>query len=146
MKAYLHNYRQSPRKVALAASLVRGKSVSDALTSLKFAGKRASSPVIKLIESAVANAKNSGTSSESLFIKEIRVDKGITLKRIMPRAQGRSARINKRSSHILVVLGDKSGSTSSKAKVTEVKAISAPKTAKAEKTKAENKASKTTKK
>lgn len=125
MKAYLHNYRQSPRKVALAASLVRGKSVSDALTALNFAGKKASSPVVKLIESAIANAKNSGIESESLFVKEIRVDKGVTLKRIMPRAQGRAARINKRSSHILVVLGDKAAP--------KVKAIAAPKKVKAKK-------------
>lgn len=134
MKAYLHNYRQSPRKVALVASLVRGKSVTQALTSLKFAGKRSSLPVIKLIESAVSNAKNLGISSESLFVKEIRVDKGVTLKRSMPRAQGRSARINKRSSHVLVVLGDKNGST-----ITAEKAqaeISAPKKAQAVKAKA----------
>ncbi len=135
MKAYLHNYRQSPRKVALAAGLVRGKDVSVALTALKFAGKRSSLPVIKLIESAVANAKNSGVSNpDSLFIKEIRVDQGVTLKRMMPRAQGRGARINKRSSHVLVVLGDRSATGASK----DVKAIAAPegKAAKSSKTKA----------
>jgi large subunit ribosomal protein L22 len=123
MKAYLHNYRQSPRKVALAASLVRGKGVAEAITMLNFAGKRSSLPVVKLIESAVANAKNSGVSTESLFIKEIRVDKGVTLKRMMPRAQGRGARINKRSSHVLVVLGDKNNSAPAK----DVKAVEAPK-------------------
>jgi len=142
MKAYLHNYRQSPRKVALVASLVRGKGVAEALTSLKFAGTRSSFPVIKLIESAVSNAKNSGISPESLFIKEIRVDKGVTLKRMMPRAQGRGARINKRSSHVLVVLGDKATGDSSKASKT--KALPAPKAAKVVATK-EKKASKTKK-
>lgn len=116
MKAYLHNYRQSPRKVALAAGLVRGKTVAQALVSLQFAGKRASSPVSKLIESAAANAKNSGISNPgALFVKEIRVDQGVTLKRIMPRAQGRAARINKRSSHILVVLGEKMDGKAGKA-------------------------------
>lgn len=141
MKAYLHNYRQSPRKVALMAGLVRGKSVAQALTSLKFTGTRSSFPVIKLIESAVANAKNSGFEPESLFIKEIRVDKGVTLKRMMPRAQGRSARINKRSSHVLVVLGDKSGKAPSHVEAKEAKVV-APKAAKAKAPKAEKKAPK----
>ncbi len=119
MKATLKNYRQSPRKVALAASLVRGKTVSQALVQLKFAVKRASSPMIKLIESAVSNARNSGVSNpESLIIKEIRVDKGVTLKRMMPRARGSAARILKRSSHVLLVLGE--GKPSKKAKKAEV--------------------------
>jgi large subunit ribosomal protein L22 len=119
MKATLKNYRQSPRKVALAASLVRGKTVSQALVQLKFAVKRASSPMIKLIEGAVSNARNSGVSNpESLIIKEIRVDKGVTLKRMMPRARGSAARILKRSSHVLLVLGE--GKPSKKAKKAEV--------------------------
>ena len=119
MKATLKNYRQSPRKVALAASLVRGKTVSQALVQLKFAVKRASSPMIKLIESAVSNARNSGVSNpESLIIKEIRVDKGVTLKRMMPRARGSAARILKRSSHVLLVLGE--GKPSKKAKKAEI--------------------------
>lgn len=143
MKAYLHNYRQSPRKVALAAGLIRGKTVAQALTALKFAGKRSSLPVVKLIESAVANAKNSGVSTESLFIKEIRVDKGVTLKRMMPRAQGRGARINKRSSHVLLVLGDKNGSTDVKAiAAPEDKATKTAKVAKVAKVKKEPKAKK----
>ena len=119
MKATLKNYRQSPRKVALAASLVRGKTVSQALVQLKFAVKRASSPMIKLIESAVSNARNSGVSNpESLIIKEIRVDKGVTLKRMMPRARGSAARILKRSSHVFLVLGE--GKPSKKVKKAEI--------------------------
>ena len=119
MKATLSNYRQSPRKVALAAGLIRGKTVAQALVQLKFAVKRASSPVIKLIESAVSNARNSGVSNpESLIIKEIRVDKGVTLKRMMPRARGSAARILKRSSHVLLVLGE--GKPSKKAKKAEI--------------------------
>lgn len=107
MKAILRNYRQSPRKVALAAGLVRGKKVKDALTQLNFTVKRASSPVAKLIESAVSNAKNAGvTDTDSLIVKEIRVDKGIVLKRMMPRARGSASRINKRSSHVMVVLAE----------------------------------------
>lgn len=107
MKAILRNYRQSPRKVALAAGLIRGKTVSDALTQLKFAVKRTSFPIVKLIESAVSNAKNAGVAHpEALIIQEIRVDKGTTLKRMMPRARGSGARILKRSSHVLLVLGE----------------------------------------
>jgi large subunit ribosomal protein L22 len=107
MKASIKNYRQSPRKVALAASLVRGKTVNEALISLRFTVKKASNPVIKLIESALSNARNNGIAHpESLIIKEIRVDKGITLKRMMPRARGSAARINKRSSNVMVVLGE----------------------------------------
>ncbi|MBU3668473.1 MAG: 50S ribosomal protein L22 [Candidatus Taylorbacteria bacterium] len=107
MKAILRNYRQSPRKVSLAAGLVRGKKVKDALTQLNFTVKRASSPVAKLIESAVSNAKNAGVvDTDSLIVKEIRVDKGIVLKRMMPRARGSASRINKRSSHVMVVLAE----------------------------------------
>lgn len=117
MKAILRNYRQSPRKVALAAGLVRGKKVKDALTQLNFTVKRASNPVAKLIESAVANAKSQGISdTDSLIVKEIRVDKGMVLKRIMPRARGTAARINKRSSHVLVVLGEAPAPKGKKAK------------------------------
>lgn len=129
MKASLKNYRQSPRKVALAAGLVRGKTVNEALTSLRFAVKRASTPVIKLIESAAANAKNSGVAHpETLIIKEIRVDKGVTLKRMMPRARGSASRINKRSSNVFVVLGEASSKKKGKAAKT-------PKAAKASKSK-----------
>lgn len=108
MKSYLKNYRQSPRKVRLLADLVRGKKIEKALTDINFAYKRAGGPIAKLIMSAVNNAKNNdGIAMENLFIKEIRVDKGIVLKRIMPRARGSAARINKRSSHIMVTLGEK---------------------------------------
>lgn len=108
MKATLTNYRQSPRKVALVAGLIRGKKVSIALQSLKFTTKRATDPIYKLLNSAIANAKNSGISNpEDLFINEIRVDKGIILKRFMPRARGSSAPIWKRSSHVYLTLGEK---------------------------------------
>jgi large subunit ribosomal protein L22 len=107
VKAILKNYRQSPRKVRLVAHLVKGKKVDSALDALAFLNKRAGAPVKQLIESAVANAKhNANLSKESLYVKELRVDKGITLHRIMPRARGSAARINKRSSHLLVILDD----------------------------------------
>ncbi len=106
MKAFLKNYRQSPRKVRLVADLVRGKEVGKALEMLKFVNKRAALPVEKLIRSAVANAKNTGTAG-TLVVKSIAVDKGIVMKRFMPRARGAAARINKRSSHITIELGTK---------------------------------------
>lgn len=107
MKAILKNYRQSPRKVRLIADLVRGKSTVDALTTLQFVDKRASGPFAKVIQSAVANAKDQGKNIEKLFIKAVRVDKGTVLKRSMPRARGSASRINKRNSHISVELGEK---------------------------------------
>lgn len=106
MKAFLKNYRQSPRKVRLVASLVKGKKVEDALIELDFLAKRASTPIKKLVTSALANAKNLGKDANTLFIKELRVDKGLVMKRMMPRAMGRGARINKRTSHVTVVLGE----------------------------------------
>ncbi len=107
MKAYLKNYRQSPRKVRLVAGLVRGKDVSEALVELDFLAKRAGEPIQKLIKSAVANAKQIGLDAENLFIKEITVDKGIIMKRMMPAAMGSGHRINKRTSHINVVLAER---------------------------------------
>lgn len=103
--ATLRRYRQSPRKVRLLVDLVRGKKVSEAQTLLRFANKRASRAVSKLIDSATANAThNEGKRSDDLMIKEIRVDDGPTIKRWMPRAYGRAAPINKRTCHIHVVV------------------------------------------
>lgn len=107
MKAFLKNYRQSPRKVRLIADLVRGMKVKKALETLSFVNKRAALPFTKLIESAVANAKAQGVDTEALIVKTIVVDKGIVLKRFMPRARGSASRINKRSSHLKVELGTK---------------------------------------
>lgn len=106
MKAFLKNYRQSPRKVRLVADVIRGKRATEAQILLASLGKRAALPVRKLLDSALANAKNiSGATVENLYVKEIRVDAGPTLKRFMPRAFGRAAQINKRSSHVSLVLG-----------------------------------------
>lgn len=107
MKAFLKNYRQSPRKVRLVASLVKGKSVANAIAELDFLAKRAGFPIKKLLLSAVANAKQLGIEKENLFIKELRVDKGIVMKRMMPAAMGSGHRINKRTSHITLVLAEK---------------------------------------
>ncbi|OGZ04030.1 MAG: 50S ribosomal protein L22 [Candidatus Lloydbacteria bacterium RIFCSPHIGHO2_01_FULL_41_20] len=108
MKASLYNYRQSPRKVRLVASLIKGKSVDDALSSLRILVKKAGSPIEKLIRSSVANAeKNFGLDSKNLIVKNIRVDKGVTLKRSMPRARGSAFPINKRASNVTVILAEK---------------------------------------
>jgi large subunit ribosomal protein L22 len=107
MKAFLKNYRQSPRKVRLVADLVKGKKIDEAILELDFLVKRASLPILKLIKSAVANAKVLGMDEANLIIKDLRVDKGIVMKRMMPRAMGRGARINKRTSHVTVILAEK---------------------------------------
>lgn len=107
MKAYLHNYRQSPRKVRLVATLVKGKPVDEALIELDFLAKRASGPIKKLLLSAVSNAKNMGKEKENLYIKELCVDKGVTMKRMMPAAMGSAHRINKRTSNVLLTLAEK---------------------------------------
>lgn len=105
VKAELKNYRQSPRKVRLVADLIRGKKVDDALTLLTFTVKRTSNPLKKLLESAIANAShNFNIPIGELFIKEIRVDQGPTLKRFRPRAFGRASAINKRTSRVLINL------------------------------------------
>ena len=108
MKAFLKNYRQSPRKVRLVAGLIKGKGVDEALVELHFLAKRAGEPINKLLLSAVSNAKNMGIEKENLFIKEIRVDKGIVMRRMMPAAMGTGHRINKRTSHVTLVLAEKS--------------------------------------
>ena len=108
MKASLYNYKQSPRKVRLLADLVRGKRVSAALTELTFLPKRSALPVKKLIASALANAVNAGVAdTENLYVKDIRVDKGIVMQRRMPRARGSAFPIKKRTSHLIVELGQK---------------------------------------
>ena len=107
MKAFLKNYRQATRKVRLVASLVQGKNVAEAIAELDFLAKRAGLPIKKLLLSAVSNAKQMGIEKENLFIKELRVDKGITMKRMMPAAMGSGHRINKRTSHLNLLLAEK---------------------------------------
>ena len=107
MKAFLKNYRQSPRKVRLVAALIKSKGVNEASVELDFLAKRASLPIKKLLQSAVANAKSQGVAAENLFVKDIRVDKGIVMKRVMPAAMGSAHRINKRTSRILLTLAEK---------------------------------------
>jgi large subunit ribosomal protein L22 len=104
MKAKLKNYRQSPRKVRLVADLVRGKKLDKALTLLDFSDKKAARGIKKVVRSASANAKNIGLEVRDLLVGKITVDKGVTIKRWMPRARGRATPINKRTSNISVEL------------------------------------------
>jgi large subunit ribosomal protein L22 len=107
MQAFLKNYRQSPRKVRLVANLIKGKDVAKAITELEFLAKRAGEPMKKLLLSALANARQLGKEKENLFVKDIRVDKGIVMKRVMPAAMGSAHRINKRTSRITLILAEK---------------------------------------
>jgi large subunit ribosomal protein L22 len=107
MKAFLKNYRQSPRKVRLVANLIKGKNANLALVELDFLAKRAGFPIKKLLLSAIGNATNMGISKDNLYIKELTVDKGIVMKRMMPAAMGTGHRINKRTSHIMLTLAEK---------------------------------------
>jgi large subunit ribosomal protein L22 len=128
MKAFLKNYRQSPRKVRLVAGLVKGKSVAAAIAELDFLAKRAGLPIKKLLLSAVANAKQMGVEMDNLYIKELRVDKGIVMKRMMPAAMGSGHRINKRTSHLNILLAEriisvKKSKTTKEAKVVKAKTV-----------------------
>ncbi|WP_343128137.1 50S ribosomal protein L22 [Buchnera aphidicola (Takecallis taiwana)] len=99
--------KSSAQKVRLVVDLVRGKKVNQVLNILNFHTKKAALFVIKLLQSAIANAEhNYGVDSDNLFIKSIFVDAGPTMKRMMPRAKGRSDRILKRTSHITMILSD----------------------------------------
>ena len=107
MKAFLAHYRQSPRKTRLVTELVKGKTVPEALTILKFLEKRAAGPIAKLIMSAVANAEKQGENGKALVIKSITVNKGLVSKTVMPKAFGNRTLLKHRASHIDVILGKK---------------------------------------
>ena len=107
--AHLRYVRMSPRKLSTVAALIRGKPVEAALNILKFTPRAAAAPVAKLIKSAVANATDLSKGQvdvDTLYVKTISVDQGPTQRRFMPRAMGRASRINKKSSHIHVVLAE----------------------------------------
>jgi large subunit ribosomal protein L22 len=109
--ASLKNYRQSPRKVRLVVDQVRGKKALDAVTELSFTPKRASLPIQKLIQSAIANAENNeGLKAENLVIKEIRVNDGFSMKRFIPKARGMAHPIKKRTCHVEIIVGEKDNS------------------------------------
>ena len=106
-KAIAKYIRMSPQKVRLVVDLVRGKKVEEARQILLFTRKYAAGPVSKVLNSALANAKqNPNIDEKILYVKEVLVDQGPSLKRWRARAQGRAASIKKRMSHITVVLDE----------------------------------------
>jgi large subunit ribosomal protein L22 len=106
--ATLKYVRLSPQKSRLVVNLVRGKGVQDALNILRFSPNKSASVVLKLVNSAIANAEQKGVADvDQLFVKEITVDGGPVLRRFLPRAQGRATRIRKPTSHIRVVVAER---------------------------------------
>ena len=106
-QAVLKFVRLSPNKARLMADLVRGKKVDEALNILKFSTQKTAKVIRKVLESAIANAENNnGADVDELKIKEIFVDEGPVMKRIMPRAKGRADRIVKPTSHITIRVSD----------------------------------------
>ena len=107
--ALLKYSRIAPRKVRVVAELIRGKPVDEAINILMFARRSSAAVLKKLLISAIANAEDKSKGSvdtDNLVVREVIVDQGPTLKRWKPRAMGRATRINKRTSHIRIVLDD----------------------------------------
>ncbi len=109
VKAQLRHTRTAPRKVRLVADLIRGKNVNDAINILAFTRKRAADKIQKLLKSAIANAEENHKvlDVDDLVIKNVQVDEGVTWKRNMPRARGMATMIQKKTSHITLILEEK---------------------------------------
>ena len=106
--ATLRGIRMSPRKARLVIDLIRGKQVEPALAILKFSPKKGAKIAYKLLQSAIANAREQARADvDRLWITKSFVDEARTLKRFMPAAHGRALPIRKRASHITIVLGEK---------------------------------------
>lgn len=107
IKANLNHLRMSSRKVRLVIDVIRKMPIDKALDQLQFLNKLASDPVKKLLESAIANADhNFSIERSNLYIKEIKADEAVTLKRWMPRAHGRATVLRKRACHIEITLAE----------------------------------------
>ena len=102
--------RVTPQKARRVVALIRGKQATEAVAVLRFAPQAASEPIRKVLESAIANARvkadraSEAFDERTLVISSVYIDEGPTMKRFRPRAQGRASRINKRTSHITVVV------------------------------------------
>ncbi len=109
VRARLHHLRMAPRKVRLIADQIRGMDVDTAILKLEFSPRLAARPMLKLLKSAVANAKNEDErrDEDNLYVHNVWVDEGRTLQRFRPRAMGRASRIRKKMSHITIVLKEK---------------------------------------
>ena len=107
-KAHAKYLRISPRKVKIVLDLIRGKDVATAAAILMQTPKAASEPVLKLLKSAAANAENNHQMDpEKLYVSQVFACPGPIIKRMMPRAQGRAYRINKRTSHITIAVAER---------------------------------------
>jgi len=127
VRAYAKNVDQAPRKVALVASLVRGRSVADAIVILNHTPRRAARPLIKVIESAQANAVNNhGFDGKSLQLATLSVTTGTRLKRFKPASRGRALPFQKKTSNILVEVVGEIKPKKAPAKAVEAKAEEAP--------------------
>jgi large subunit ribosomal protein L22 len=109
-KAVVRFSRIAPRKARQVIDMIRGKKVGDAQTILKFTPRFAAEIISKVLNSAIANAENNHKMNrDNLYVSEAYVDQGPTMKRFMPRAQGRASAIHKRTSHITIVVAEKEG-------------------------------------
>ncbi len=106
VKARLRFVRVAPRKARLVADLIRGKRSEEALNILTFTKRGASGIMIKLLKSAISNATQKKVDVDRLYVKQITVDQGPTMKRFQPRALGRATQIQKKTSHINIVLDE----------------------------------------
>ncbi|MDK2804462.1 large subunit ribosomal protein L22 [Acetoanaerobium noterae] len=107
-KAIAKYVRTSPRKAGQICSLVRGKNVDEALAILKYMPQKSAGIIAKVVKSAAANAENNmNMDPKKLYVSEVYANQGPTLKRFMPRAQGRATGIRKRTSHIGVVVRER---------------------------------------
>ena len=105
IKAKLKYLHIAPRKTRAVADVIKSKPAAEAEVLLKFLRRRASAPILKLLESAIANAKhNFNIEKNKLTVKSIRVDQGPVMKRFMPRARGMTAPIKRRQSHVSIIL------------------------------------------
>ena len=108
VKAKTRYVRTAPRKLRLVSDMIRGQMVSDAINTLKFTNKNGAKVLYKTLMSAVAGAEQKGDLNvDNMYIKKVWVDEGPTMKRFMPRAQGRATLIRKRMSHLNIVLDEK---------------------------------------
>ena len=112
-KAIARHVRVTPQKARRVVDLIRGKQAADAVNVLKFAPQGASEPALKVLQSAIANARGKADAAaesfdeRNLVVSAAFVDEGPTMKRFRPRAQGRAGRINKRTSHITILVAPK---------------------------------------
>lgn len=105
--AKLNHYRMGPKKLRLIVDLIRGKRVLRAQNILGLLNKKGAEPMLKLLNSAVANAKhNHNLAVETLIVKSVMVDGGPVLKRFMPKAHGRATPVRERTSHVSLVLDE----------------------------------------